>query len=74
MAWLDRLPWSVLVLAALALGLAPFYPKPHIVEKLQMLFTGKLSRPLDIFDLLLHGLPWALLLAKALRRVLQDAP
>jgi hypothetical protein len=62
--FLDRLPWSLLVLLALTLGLAPFRP-PHVVEKLQMLFHGTLTRPIDWFDLLLHGTPWLLLLLKA---------
>jgi hypothetical protein len=63
-ALLDRLPWGVIVLLALTLGLAPFRP-PHIVEKLQMLFRGTLVKPIDWFDLLLHAAPWALLLLKA---------
>ncbi|MFH2202416.1 MAG: RND transporter [Elusimicrobiota bacterium] len=71
MAWLDRIPWLVALVLALTIGLAPFVPKPHIVEKLQLLCAGNLKRPLDIFDFLMHGLPWALLLAKALRRLLQ---
>jgi hypothetical protein len=29
-----------------------------------MLLHGKLRRPLDIFDLFLHGIPWLLLLIK----------
>jgi hypothetical protein len=62
--FLDRLQWSLLVLLALTLGLAPFRP-PHVVEKLQMLFHGTLTRPIDWFDLLLHGTPWLLLLLKA---------
>lgn len=70
MAWLDKLPWSVLVIAALTVGLAPFVPKPHLIEKLQLLFAGKLTRPTDVFDFFMHGLPWALLLAKAARRLL----
>ena len=68
---LDAVPWSVAVIAALTLGLAPFLPKPHIVEKLEMLRLGVLRRPLDIFDLILHGAPWAVLALKVLRRLLQ---
>jgi hypothetical protein len=49
------LPLWMLVVAALALGLAPFSPEPHLVEKLRMLVNGDLRRPLDIFDLLMHG-------------------
>lgn len=63
---LDAIPYSVLVPVAIALALAPFYPKPHLLEKLQMLFAGDLRRPLDIFDLFLHGAPLALLAAKVL--------
>jgi hypothetical protein len=61
---LDKIPWSLAVLAALTLGLAPFRP-PHIVEKLDMLAKGMLVKPLDWFDLLLHGTPWIVLMLKA---------
>ena len=61
--WIAALPWNVLILACLTLGLAPFTP-PHIVEKLGMLFSGKLVKPIDWFDLFLHGTPWLLLLLK----------
>ena len=64
MDWLDRLPWPPLLAAALLLGLAPFVPEPHVVEKLRMLASGSLHRPLDIFDLCFHLLPTALLLLK----------
>lgn len=65
LAMVDQLPWGVLILLCATLGLAPFSP-PHIVEKLSMLFKGNLVRPLDWFDLFLHGFPWALLLLKTL--------
>ena len=55
------LSYPILILFCLTLGLAPFFPKPHIVEKLQMLFSGTLSRPVDIFDLLMHAIPFVLL-------------
>ena len=61
---LDALPLSVLVIASLTLGLAPFTPEPHVWEKLKMLAAGTLSQPIDIFDLALHGLPWLLLILK----------
>ncbi len=57
-------PLSTFLLVAATLGLAPFLPEPHIWEKLKMLFTGTLSRPVDIFDFLLHGVPWLLLALK----------
>lgn len=61
---LSRLPWSVVVIMCLTLGLAPFSPQPHIFEKLLMLWNLELTRPLDIFDLFFHGIPWLLLTAK----------
>jgi hypothetical protein len=62
--WIDRLPLSLLVVAALTLGLAPFVPEPHVWEKLKLLAAGDLVRPIDIFDLVLHATPWVLLLVK----------
>jgi hypothetical protein len=61
---LDRLSWEILIFACLTIGLAPFRP-PHVWEKLVMLFRGRLRRPIDWFDLLLHGTPWVLLCLKA---------
>lgn len=61
---LDALPLSVLLIASLTLGLAPFTPEPHIWEKLKMLAAGDLTRAIDVFDLLMHGTPWLLLLLK----------
>ena len=68
MNWIDRQPLTLFVVVALTLGLAPFLPEPHIWEKLKMLAAGDLARPIDIFDLVLHGAPWALLLTKLYRR------
>jgi len=70
MQLLDRLPWGILIIAAVLLGLAPFVPEPHLVEKLRMLAQGSLQRPIDIFDLLYHSLPILLLLAKLIRTLL----
>ena len=64
MEFIAKMPWAILILACLTLGLAPFNP-PHIWEKLQMLFQGKLVRPIDWFDFVLHGAPWVLLIMKA---------
>lgn len=62
--FLDRLPLWLLLALCLTLGLAPFTPEPHVWEKLKMLASGTLTRPIDIFDLALHGVPWLLLGAK----------
>ena len=61
----------MLALACLTIGLAPFFPEPHIWEKLKMLVAGDLTKPIDIFDMLLHGVPWLLLLAKLARMALR---
>jgi hypothetical protein len=70
MTWLDRIPLAIVVPLALLLGLAPFVPEPHLWEKLKMLAAGRLSRPIDIFDLVYHAAPW-LLLALKLGRMAQ---
>ena len=68
MKWIDQISTMALLIIALTLGLAPFVPVPHIVEKLGMLANGTLSKPIDIFDLLLHGTPWVLLAIKLVRQ------
>ena len=67
MNWLDRIPYSMLVPLAVFLALAPFAPEPHLWQKLKMLADGSLVKPIDIFDLFLHGTPLLLLLLKLLR-------
>jgi hypothetical protein len=71
-AWLDRVPLPMIALPALILGLAPFVPEPHLWEKLKMLASGTLSRPIDIFDLFLHGTPAVLLMIKLIRGERED--
>ena len=73
MAWLDQIPLNMLIIAALLLGLAPFVPEPHLVEKLRMLAQGTLSKPIDIFDLLMHAAPIVLLVLKLIRMYLVKA-
>ena len=68
LAWLDRFPLGLLIIGALLLGLAPFMPEPHLWEKLKMLAAGKLARPLDILDLLLHASLPVLLALKLIRQ------
>ena len=64
MKWLDSIPLSMLVVASLLLGLAPFVPEPHIVGKIRMMANGTLIKPIDIFDLAYHALPVVLLIMK----------
>ena len=49
---------------SLTLGLAPFFPEPHILGKLKWVAGGAVGmQPMDYFDLLLHGTPWLLLIS-----------
>jgi len=71
LSFLDQLPLGSALIVAATLGLAPFVPEPHVWEKLKMLAAGTLARPIDIFDLVFHGLPWLLLFAKLARMAVQ---
>ena len=67
MSWLDKLPLSTLLIIAIALGLAPFVPEPHLWQKLKMLQDGSLTKLIDIFDLFMHGTPAVLVMLKLYR-------
>lgn len=55
--------WKLVVLLCLTLGLAPFFPEPHIWGKIKWIAGGAHGmQPLDWFDVVLHGFPWVLLL------------
>jgi hypothetical protein len=60
---MEGLPLVMVILLCLTIGLAPYNP-PHIWEKLQMLAKGQLVKPIDWFDLFMHGIPWLLLVLK----------
>ena len=64
---LDKIPYPVIVILAIWMGLAPFRPMPHLLEKLNMLLNGSLSKPIDIFDLFFHLAPALILLLKLFR-------
>lgn len=55
------LDYKFLLPLVLLLGFAPFVPQPHLVEKIRMLISGTLEKPLDIFDLAWHLWPFLLL-------------
>ena len=72
LTWVDRTPVWLFALFVATLGLAPFVPEPHIAEKIRWLLQGELRRPIDIFDLLFHGIPWLLLALKLSRESLRE--
>jgi len=67
MAFLDKIPLMYLVIGAIFLGLAPFFPEPHLVEKTRMLINGTLTKPVDIFDMVMHASLPVLLVIKLIR-------
>jgi hypothetical protein len=55
--------WRFVIILTLVLGLAPFVPEPHIWGKIKWIAGGaKGMGPLDWFDFVYHGIPWALLI------------
>ncbi|MGY0393127.1 hypothetical protein ACW5R3_11300 [Bizionia sp. KMM 8389] len=55
--------WKLIVLLCLTLGLAPFFPEPHVWGKLKWVLGGANGMlVMDWFDLLLHGFPFIILL------------
>ncbi len=55
--------WKFWGLVSLTLGLAPFYPEPHIVGKVQWILGGAEGMMfMDWFDVVLHGTPWVMFL------------
>lgn len=67
--------WKILLLACLTIGLAPFFPEPHVWAKLRWVAGGaKGMEVMDWIDLTLHGLPWILLIRYLLLRLLKARP
>ena len=58
------------IVLAITLGLAPFYPEPHIWGKIKWIAGGANGmQPMDYFDLILHGFPWIYLAIELMKRV-----
>ncbi len=54
------------IMMSLTLGLAPFFPEPHILGKLRWVWGGAVGmQGMDWFDLVLHGSPWLFLIVVA---------
>ena len=55
--------WRLVILLCLTIGLAPFFPEPHIYGKLKWMLGGAEGMTImDWYDVLLHGLPFVLLI------------
>ncbi len=56
------------LVASLSLGLAPFFPEPHVVGKLRWVLGGATGMTaMDWGDFALHGAPWVWLGVTAVR-------
>ncbi|RMA58919.1 hypothetical protein [Ulvibacter antarcticus] len=63
--------WKLVLLLCLTLGLAPFFPEPHLWGKLKWLIGDPSGMEAsDWFDLLLHGFPFLLLIRIIVIKVL----
>ena len=57
------------VVMCLTLGLAPFFPEPHVWGKLRWVAGGANGMAMmDWLDLLMHGAPWVLLMVSVVRK------
>lgn len=70
--------WPLWLMVSLTLGLAPFWPEPHLVGKIRWIAGGAIGmKPIDWCDFILHGTPWMLLLRAAfvaLRKIKNQTP
>ena len=71
--FISQIPPPVL-LPMIMLGFAPFVPQPHLFEKLTLLRNGQLVKPIDIFDLFMHGIPLFVAILSILLRVFYLQP
>ncbi|MBT3588951.1 MAG: hypothetical protein HN507_09905 [Flavobacteriaceae bacterium] len=63
--------WRLVILLCLTLGLAPFFPEPHVYGKLKWILGGAEGMTvMDWFDVLLHGLPFVLLIRLIYKNVI----
>ena len=54
---------TLIIIGCLTLGLAPFFPEPHLWGKLKWVYGGAEGmEPKDWGDLIFHGLPWIFLI------------
>jgi len=52
----------IAAMLSFTLGLAPFFPHPHIWKQIKNLWYGRPMPGIDWFDLVLHGAPWLFLI------------
>ncbi len=63
--------WKLVILGCLTLGMAPFFPEPHLLGKVKWIAGGANGMAFkDWFDVLLHGLPFVLLIRIAMIEIM----
>ncbi len=66
--------WKLVSLLCLTLGLAPFFPEPHLWGKLKWIAGGAVGMKIqDWFDVLMHGLPFILLIRLAIVKTIKKS-
>lgn len=64
--------WKIVILFCLTLGLAPFFPEPHLWGKFKWVAGGAIGMQFkDWFDLIFHGLPFLLLVRLLLLKLIR---
>lgn len=65
--------WRLILLLCLTLGLAPFFPEPHIWGKIKWIAGGAVGMEAgDWFDVLFHGTPFLLLIRLLVVKVIKS--
>lgn len=63
--------WKLIILGCITLGMAPFFPEPHLLGKVKWIAGGANGMAFkDWFDVLLHGLPFVLLIRIAMIKIM----
>lgn len=61
---------GLVAVLSLSLGLAPFFPEPHVWGKLRWVAGGAVGMGMmDWLDLAMHGTPWVLLVISVARKL-----
>lgn len=61
----------IALIATLTLGLAPFTPEPHFFGKIRWVLGGANGmKPMDWFDLVMHGAPWVWLVFEIIKLIM----
>lgn len=64
-------PITLFLMLSLTLGLAPFFPEPHLAGKIRWVLGGGVGmQTMDYFDLCLHGTPWVGLIVVCFKRLI----